>query len=179
MNITSTPYINNILVNNTNATALLNGTITILGNMTVTSGSLQTTVNGIVNFTGTTAQSITSISPITFNYLTLNNSTGLSLSSSITVTRTLSLTNGALSIGANTLTFQTSDTPMVRTSGTITTTSSSNLVFGTSGNMGVLLLRYLQVLLLLLQILLITSQLTERTPYAQSSNDVIKWSPAL
>jgi len=136
MNINSFPYINNILVNNTNATAILVGNVTILGNMTVTSGSLVTTLNGLANFNGTVAQNINASSPIIFNNLTLNNGTGLSLSSSITVTCTLTLTNGALSLGANTLTFQTSDNPIVRTSGTITTTTSSNLVFGTSGNTG-------------------------------------------
>jgi hypothetical protein len=136
MNINSSPYIYNLLVNNTNATAILVGNNTILGNITVTSGALETTLDGLVNFNGTAPQNITAISPIIFNNLTLNNSTGLSLSSSITVTRTLTLTNGAISIGASTLTFQTSDNPIVRTSGTITTTASSNLVFGTSGNTG-------------------------------------------
>ena len=136
MNINSSPSIYNILVNNTNATAVLVGNITILGNMTVTSGALETTLNGLANFNGTVAQNITSISPITFNNLTLNNSTGLSVSNSITVTCTLTLTNGVLSIGGNTLTFQTSDNPIARTSGTITTTTSSSLVFGTSGNTG-------------------------------------------
>ena len=136
MNINSFPYIYNILVNNTNATAILVGNETILNNMTVTSGALQTALNDTVSFSGTTPQNITSISPIIFNYLALNNSAGLSISNPITVTCTLTLTNGALSVGANTLTFQTSDNPIARTSGTITTTTSSNLVFGTSGNTG-------------------------------------------
>jgi fibronectin-binding autotransporter adhesin len=135
MNVNSSSYIYNILVNNTNATAVV-GNITILNNMTVTSGALETTLNGLVSFNGTTPQNITAINPITFNNLTLNNSTGLTISSPITVTCTLTLTNGTLSIGANTLTFQTSDNPIARTSGTITTTTSSNLVFGTSGNTG-------------------------------------------
>ncbi len=136
MNINSSPYVYNILVNNTNATAIVVGNITILGNITVTSGALETTFNGLANFNGTVPQNINSSSPIIFNNLTLNNGTGLSLSNSITVTCILTLTNGALSIGANTLTFQTSNTPIVRTSGTITTTTSSNLGFGTSGNTG-------------------------------------------
>ena len=135
MNISSSPYIYNILVNNINATAVV-GNITILNNMTVTSGALETTLNGLVSFNGTTPQNITAINPITFNNLTLNNSTGLTISSPITVTCTLTLTNGTLSIGANTLTFQTSNNLIARTSGTITTTTSSNLVFGTSGNTG-------------------------------------------
>jgi Fibronectin type III domain. len=136
MNINSSPYLYNILVNNTNATAILVGNVTILGDMTVTNGALETTLNGLADFNGTIPQNITTSSPIIFNNLTLDNSTGLSLSGSITVTCTLTLTNGALSIGANTLTFQTSNTPIARTSGTITTTTSSNLVFGTSGNTG-------------------------------------------
>ena len=136
MNISSSPYIYNILVNNTNATAILVGNVTILGDMTVTSGALETTLNGLADFNGTIPQNITTGTPIIFNNVTLDNSTGLSLSGSITVTCTLTLTNGALSIGANTLTFQTSNTPIARTSGTIATTTSSNLVFGTSGNTG-------------------------------------------
>ena len=91
--------------------------------------------SGTVTFNGASAQTISGSSSTTFNNLTLNNSAGLSINS-ITVAGTLTLTSGALSVGSNTLTFQTSNTPISVGSGTITTTTSSNLFFGTSGNTG-------------------------------------------
>jgi fibronectin-binding autotransporter adhesin len=129
-----------------NAVTLNNLTISA-GTLTSTSGTMSLAGNfsnsgtfthnsGTVTLNGTSAQTISGSSATTFNNLTLINSAGLSLSSSITVIGTLTLTNGALSVSANTLTFQTSDNPIVRTSGTITTTISSNLFFGTSGNTG-------------------------------------------
>ena len=66
----------------------------------------------------------------------INNINGVLLSGSHTINSILTLTSGAFSIGANTLTFQNSNTPIARTSGTISATSSSNLSFGSSGNTG-------------------------------------------
>src|SRR5205823_10169224 len=71
-----------------------------------------------VNFNGTGAQTIQAA---TYGNLTLNNSAGASLGGSITVVGTLTLTSGALSVGSNTLTFQTGNTPISVTGGTITT----------------------------------------------------------
>ncbi|WP_208346254.1 hypothetical protein, partial [Aetokthonos hydrillicola] len=77
-----------------------------------------------------------SISGATISNLQLNNAAGFSLTGSPTITDVLNLNAGALSIGSNTITFHTGNTPIVRTSGTLTTTASSNLVFGTNGNTG-------------------------------------------
>jgi hypothetical protein len=140
VNATAQLVTNNLLVNNNILLAAgtldaNNLNIIIKGNWIKNAGTF-TTGTGIVNFNGINAQNIGGSSATTFYNLTLDNSTGLSLSNSVTVTGILTLANGAFSIGANTLTFQTSNTPIVRTSGTITTTTSSNLIFGTIGNTG-------------------------------------------
>lgn len=74
----------------------------------------------LVTFNGTSAQTLTGIT--TFDYLTLNNSLGLTLqaSSAITVNQTLGFTLGKITIGANNLT--------VGSTGTITGYSTSNYV---------------------------------------------------
>ncbi len=58
----------------------------------------------MVTFNGSSAQTITGAT--TFNFVTLNNSAGLTLSSSanVTISNTLTLTAGTLTVGANTLT---------------------------------------------------------------------------
>ena len=127
-------------------TVTLNGITISAGTLTSTSVTMSLAGNfsnsgtfthnsGTVTFNGASAQTISGSSSTTFNNLTLNNSAGLSINS-ITVAGTLTLTSGALSVGSNTLTFQTSNTPISIGSGTITTTTSSNLVFGTVGNTG-------------------------------------------
>ena len=85
-------------------------------------------------YNGSSAQITGNGLPSVVNNLTVNNSSGLSLTGSETINGILTLTDGELGIGINTLTFQNSDTPIVRTSGTITTSAASNFVFGTAGN---------------------------------------------
>ncbi len=63
--------------------------------------------------------------------LTLNNSTGLTLNGNLTVTQILSLTNGAFTIGANTLSLNGALTPV---SGTLAGGPTSNLAFGGSAS---------------------------------------------
>ncbi|WP_298118827.1 T9SS sorting signal type C domain-containing protein [Flavobacterium sp.] len=72
----------------------------------------------LVTFNGTAAQTLTGAT--TFEFLTLNNTTGLTLqaSSAVTVNQTLALTNGKLTIGANNLTV----------SGALTGANSTNYV---------------------------------------------------
>lgn len=72
----------------------------------------------LVTFNGAAAQTLTGAT--TFDYLTLNNATGLTLSTANTVivNQTLGLTNGKLTLGANDLTV----------GGTITGASSTNYV---------------------------------------------------
>jgi len=76
-------------------------TLNLKGNLSYTGTGL-TVGSGTVIFNGTLAQAISGTS-ITFNNLTLNNSQGLSLSSSQAVSGTLTLTSGQLATGSNTL----------------------------------------------------------------------------
>jgi hypothetical protein len=144
---TSTPSINSFTVNRTNSLTLGNQDITLAANLTLTAGTLNDaartiTVNGNIAGTGTHTGSgtivmptgSTTISGATLNNIQLNNAGGFSLTGSPTITGTLTLSNGALAVGSNTLTFHTANTPISRTSGTITLASTSNLVFGITGN---------------------------------------------
>lgn len=108
---------------NSGSTINLEGSIgsdlSIGGNL-VNNGTFNTN-NRAVIFNGTSAQTITGAT--TFDYLTLNNSTGLTLSgtsSSVTVNQTLALTSGKITLGANNLT--------IGASGSITGNSSSNYI---------------------------------------------------
>ena len=112
-----------ILTINSGSTINLEGTIgsdlSIGGNL-VNNGTLNANIRTVI-FNGAAAQTITGAT--TFDYLTLNNSTGLTLSgtsSSIIVNQTLALTSGKITLGANNLT--------IGASGTITGNSSSNYI---------------------------------------------------
>jgi len=105
------------------------------------SGSIQTssrTFSESANYTynGSSVQVTGNGLPESVNNLTINNSAGVTLSSSVKINGVLNLTNGELSIGSNTLTLQTSDIPLVRNSGTLTTITGSGLSFGNPGNTG-------------------------------------------
>lgn len=105
------------------------------------SGNIQTSsryfdIDASYTYQGTAAQLTGDALPATVNNLKIDNTSGVSLTASTTINGTLTLTNGALITGATTLGFQNSDTPIVRASGTITTSASTDLVFGTSGNTG-------------------------------------------
>ena len=104
--------------------------LTISGNLTITSGTLDTdaannydlTISGnftnsgtfnenlsIVTFTGTASQTITNSSGETFYQFTLNKSAGtLTLANNVIVSNTLTMTAGVINAGANTLTLGTS-----------------------------------------------------------------------
>ena len=82
----------------------MNGTIgadlTVRGNFT-NSGTFNSN-SRLVTFNGTAAQTITGAT--TFDFLTLNNATGLTLANPVTVNQTLALTSGRITLGANNLT---------------------------------------------------------------------------
>jgi hypothetical protein len=110
-----------IIQNNTNVT-WSSGARTVPGNFTITSGSLTlggsngddlyvggnwtnsgtfTPNNRAVFFNGTAAQQLTGAT--TFDYLTLDNASGLTLNSNITVNQTLDLANGDINASGNVL----------------------------------------------------------------------------
>jgi hypothetical protein len=137
-------------VNNNSGTISNGGTISVLGNLTnggnlsgngllniggnLSNSGTFTAGSGTVNFNGIAAQTI---SPLSFNNLTISNSTADCLAAgSLIINGTLSLPVGNLVIGSNVLTFQTGNTPITRVAGTLTTGSGSSLVFGTAGNTG-------------------------------------------
>ncbi|MFN6341355.1 MAG: T9SS type A sorting domain-containing protein [Bacteroidota bacterium] len=109
-------------------------TLTLNGSITRTSGNIDAS-NGsaTVIFSGSSAQSIP---PSTFtgniNHFTLNNSANLSINESLSLAGTLTLTSGALNIGAHTLTLNGS---VARTSGAIRSAGGSISIGGSSGNL--------------------------------------------
>jgi len=130
---------NRIIKNITNAQSAkqlnLNGKqLTLTGNLILSNGAQLDASNSasIINLEGTAAQTIPSgsFTSNTIGGLTLNNTYGLTLNGNTTIANELKLTNGALSIGANTLTLNGAIT---KTTGTITGGASSNIVFGGSG----------------------------------------------
>lgn len=112
-----------------------NGTLTIgssslsLGAHWTNSGTFNPGTS-TVTFNGSTGQTFTRTGTGSFNNLTLNNSNGLTLNNDATVSGTLTLTSGALSIGGNTLTLNGA---VSVTSGGLTGGSTSNLIIGGTG----------------------------------------------
>ncbi len=156
-----TPSINNFTLNRTN-NLTLGSALTIGGTMTLTSGALvlggnTLTLNGTVSGSGTISGDNNSVVVTGGSGAlgTLNFTTGAQSLKSLTINRTggsvtlgtdltmdgatdgtLTLTNGVFDISGKTLTFITGNTPVVRANGSITTSSSTNLIFGTPGNTG-------------------------------------------
>ncbi len=72
-----------------------------------------------------------------FNNLTVNRANSITLGNQdITVNGTAALTSGVLDASGRTLTFQNGNTPLSTATGTLTLSSTSNLIFGTTGNLG-------------------------------------------
>jgi len=112
---------NSLYINGT-GTLSFNGQAIQLDNLGILTGNLYTydatlslagnfTNNGVFNdgtgveiFNGTSAQSIGGSIHTAFNNLTLNNSAGLSLNQSVSVSNQLTLTSGLFSLGADSLT---------------------------------------------------------------------------
>jgi hypothetical protein len=147
----SPPSFQHFTINRTNTLTLGNQDLTMDGDLNLTAGTLDNAGRTInltnANITGTGTETGTgyiimtgnggvSVSGATISNLQLNHSNGFSQTGSLTITNNLTLTAGALSVGSNTLTFHSGNTPITRTSGTITVSSSSNIVFGTNGNTG-------------------------------------------
>lgn len=108
---------------------------------TVTTNAATSLVFGTPGNQGGTAftlpNSTFTASPATLLNLVVNRTNALTLGNQdLTINGTLTLTNGVLDISTRTLTFQNGNIPVERTNGTLTTNSSSGIVFGTVGNQG-------------------------------------------
>ncbi len=115
---------------------VLNGKqLTITGNLAFSNGAQidATAASSAMIFSGTAVQSIPSgvFVSNTIDALTLNNSYGLTQNGDLTLTTTFTLTSGAYTIGANTLTINGA---VSTTSGSLTGGSSSNIIVGGSGS---------------------------------------------
>lgn len=86
-------------------TTFTGGSLThnLAGNF-INNGATFTNTGSTINLNGTTAQSIGGSSSTTFNNLTINNSTGVTLGIDETVDGTITLTNGLISTGSYALT---------------------------------------------------------------------------
>lgn len=110
------------------------GDMTVGGNWTRTGGSFNTN-NRLVTFNGASGnQTVTNAAGETFAFLTVNKASGnVVLGGNVTVSNTLALTNGNLSIAANTLTLNSA---FSRTNGFLAGGNTSNLTIGgTAGSL--------------------------------------------
>ena len=98
------------------------------GNVQVT--GVRTYNTGNYTYEGTSAQVTGNGLPATVTNLTINNSTGVSLSQGVTVNGTLTLQSGALSIGANTLALANGSS-LTYSGGSLTGGNTSNMTIGT------------------------------------------------
>lgn len=98
----------------------------ISGNFT-NNGTFTTAAGYYITMNGTSAQSMGGSSTTTIDNLTIDNSSGVTLSASENVTNILTLTNGNLSVGANTLGINGT---ISKSSGNIDVGTSSSLSFG-------------------------------------------------
>ncbi len=104
-------------------------TINVTGNWT-NNGNF-TANNGTVNFNGSAAQTISGSSTTTFNNLTINDASGVTLNANITINATLTLTAGALAIGSRTLTLNNGITI---TGGSFTSAATGTVNYNQSSN---------------------------------------------
>ncbi|MCF6130814.1 T9SS sorting signal type C domain-containing protein [Flavobacterium wongokense] len=93
------------------------GDLNVAGNWTLSGGTFIPNLRS-VRFNGASAQAITGAT--TFDYLTLNNSTGLTLNNSVIVNQTLAFTSGKITLGTNNLN--------IGSAGNITGASTTNYV---------------------------------------------------
>jgi trimeric autotransporter adhesin len=90
-----------------------------------TAGALTLNAGSTVEYYGTSP--ITGVTVTPFDNLKINNSGGVTLGGPVTVTGTLTLTNGTFTVGANTLTLQN---PIAGTPGNLTAGSTSSIAIG-------------------------------------------------
>ena len=119
-----------ISISGTSTFTSTSGTLNITGNL-LNSGGTFTHNSGTVIFNGSAAQTIGGTTPMTFNNLTINNSTGVNLGASQTVAGTLTLTSGALGVVTNTLTLSG---PVSFTGGSITSSATGTVNYNKASN---------------------------------------------
>jgi hypothetical protein len=117
-----------------------NGTLTTVNTLTIggSGAPIATAITQNIGGTGTFRNAVTG-STASFGAITVNNANvGGTVNWDIDASTNgiVTLTAGALDISNQTLTFHTSNTPIVRTAGTITTNASTNLAFGTATAFG-------------------------------------------
>ena len=128
--------INNITINQSTDILVLNGhQLTIYGNINLTNSAkidATTSLSGVY-FAGNTAQSIPTGSFVNniVDYLSIENSFGLSLIGDFTIEKGIALIDGNFAIGPNTLTFNGIVTAMT---GTVTGGTSTNMIIGGTGS---------------------------------------------
>ncbi|WP_312765049.1 T9SS type A sorting domain-containing protein [Epilithonimonas sp.] len=115
----------NVNLGNTTGTSTLTLSTNVGGDISVGGNWVRNTTNGVlvsnnraVAFNGTSAQALTGTT--TFDYLTINNSAGLTLNNAVSVNQTLNLTSGKITLGANDLT--------IAASGSISGGTTSNYI---------------------------------------------------
>ncbi len=130
-----------------NSSITINGTLTLANNAVLAGSGVSIALNGgAVVSSGTSALSLDATSNLSFggstssivipstvtsiNNLTINNSSGVSLGGNLAVGGTLTLTNGALNVGSNTLTLN--GATISGTATNLTTTSSSSISIGST-----------------------------------------------
>ncbi|MPT33160.1 MAG: T9SS type A sorting domain-containing protein [Chryseobacterium sp.] len=99
----------NVNLGNSTGTSTLTLSTNVGGDLSVAGNWVKNATNGVlvnnnraVAFNGTSAQTLTGAT--TFDYLTINNSAGLTLNNAVNVNQTLNLTSGKITIGNNDLT---------------------------------------------------------------------------
>lgn len=153
--------VKNLTINNASGVNL-SSSVTVTGALNLTAGVFTVPTATTLTIAGTvpspvgtiTATGATSTVALTNSGFTLNaslfttsgtltnltNNPGASntntLNGNFIIGGTMALTSGILDNGNQTLTFQNGNTPISVTSGTLTMGSNSNLVFGTTGNVG-------------------------------------------
>lgn len=146
-NLPSQTSYNNLILTTSGTKVMPSATVTVNGDLTISAGNLDASVNngeikvngdwinnsggsafisgsGTVSFTGSSTQQISGSNTTTFYNLNINtNSSNVDLTQDITITNDLTLQNGFLRSGTQTITVQ----------GDITNTGSSNAFNGQTG----------------------------------------------
>jgi hypothetical protein len=117
-----------------------NSNVTFIGtNGTYALNNSGNFVEGTGTFTfncPTTSQLVTGSSTNEFGNVVIDNPFGVTFQIPTTIDKTLTLTNGNLTINTNAITFQDGNTPITRTNGTMSWVLAADLVFGTPGHTG-------------------------------------------